>query len=157
MIDNTTLLENLIDQRIIRLRKSPLLFQSPSKLSTNFNFDKVEGMLLGAAIGDSLGATSEGLSANERKSKFGEIRDYIPGERSKYLPIGVPTDDTQLTFWTLKQLIIDNGLIPDNLAKRFCKHHINGIGSTVKRFIGNYKDGQKRGISLVLIALVTAR
>lgn len=143
MIDNTNLLEGLLDQGIIRLQKSHLLFQSPSRLPQTFNFDKVEGMLLGAAIGDSLGATSEGLSAVERNNRFGEIRDYIPGRRSNHLPIGVPTDDTQLTFWTLKQLIIDNGLIPDNLAKRFCKHHISGIGSTVKSFIGNYKDSHK--------------
>ena len=143
MIDNTNLFEGLLDQGIIRLHKTPPLFQSPPRLPQSFNFDKIEGMLLGAAIGDSMGATSEGLSAEKRMNEFGEIRDYVPGRRSKYLPIGVPTDDTQLTFWTLKQLIMDNGLILDNLAKRFSKHHISGIGSTIKSFIGNYKDSHK--------------
>lgn len=35
---------------------------------------------------------------------------------------------------------MDGGLVPDNLAKRFCKHHIRGIGTTTREFIKNYKD-----------------
>lgn len=140
MIDNTPLLDKLFSQGTIRLHRSSLFHQTPSPLPSNFSFDKVEGMLLGAAIGDSLGATSEGRTAEKRHHEFGEIRSYLPGKRSNYQPVGVPTDDTQLTYWTLKQLIRDDGLIPDNLAKRFCKHHIMGIGGTTKEFIRNYKD-----------------
>jgi len=140
MIDNTELLDKLLSQGAIRLHRSSLLAQNPEQLPANFNFDKVEGMLLGAAIGDSLGATSEGRTAEQRYNEFGEIRNYLPGKRSNYQPVGVPTDDTQLTFWTLKQLIKDDGLIPDNLAKRFCKRHIIGIGGTTREFISNYKD-----------------
>jgi ADP-ribosyl-[dinitrogen reductase] hydrolase len=143
MIDNTDLLFDLIDKDIIRLNKGMILTSNPNPLSFDFSFDKIEGMLLGAAIGDSLGATSEGLSGRKRLSVYGEIRDYIPGKRSDNKPIGMPTDDSQLTFWALKQLIIDHGLIPDNLAHRFCKHHITGIGSTVRTFIENYKEGNK--------------
>jgi ADP-ribosyl-[dinitrogen reductase] hydrolase len=97
-------------------------------------------MLLGAAIGDSLGATSEGKSPARRRKLYDEIIDYIPGRRSGYKAIGVPTDDTQLTFLTLEQLITDKGLIPNNLAKCFCKYRIHGIGTTTKEFIRNYKD-----------------
>ncbi|MHB8085733.1 MAG: ADP-ribosylglycohydrolase family protein [Dehalococcoidia bacterium] len=143
MIDNTGLLHDLIANRTIRLNNGAFLNNIPNNLSEYFTFDKVEGMLLGAAIGDSLGATSEGLTGRKRLSKYGEIRDYLPGHRSNNRSIGVPTDDTQLTFWTLKQLIEDHGLVPDNLAKRFCEHHITGIGSTVRAFIGNYKDYHK--------------
>lgn len=143
MIDNSNELEWLLNQGVIRLQNSPILFQTPPQLPPNIGFNKVEGMLLGAAIGDSLGATSEGLSADKRFKMHGEIRYYMPGKRSNNKPIGVPTDDTQLTFWTLKQLIQDDGLIADNLAKRFCKHHITGIGSTVRGFIHNYKDLHK--------------
>lgn len=143
MIDNTGLLEGLLAQGIIRLCDGQLLHKTPAPLPQDFDFAKIEGMLLGVAIGDSLGATSEGMSPAERRKSHGEIRDYIPGKRSKYQPVGVPTDDTQLTFWTLKQLILDNGLVPDNLANRFCKHHIIGIGSTVKKFLNNYKDSHK--------------
>ncbi len=101
-------------------------------------------MLLGVAIGDALGATTEGRLPRDRHLLFGEIRDYVPGRRSHNRAIGVPTDDTQMTFWTLEQLIEDGGLIPDNLAKRFCKHRIIGIGSTTKQFVINYKDRHKK-------------
>jgi ADP-ribosyl-[dinitrogen reductase] hydrolase len=140
MIDNSHLLEKLIDERKIRLKKNEITTQHPTMLPENFCFDKVEGMLLGLAIGDALGATSEGKQAAERRDLYGEIRDYLPGKRSNYKAIGSATDDTQLSFWTLEQLIDDNGLDPDNLARKFCKHHIIGIGRTVKTFIRNYKD-----------------
>jgi len=140
MIDNTSLLKDLIKKGAIRVCDSPILLKIPKALPSDFDFGKVEGMLLGAAIGDALGATTEGKLPADRHLLFGEIKDYVPGRRSDNRAIGVPTDDTQLTFWTLKQLTQDGGLIPDNLAKRFCKHHIRGIGNTTKEFIRNYKD-----------------
>ena len=143
MINNFDLFEDLANRGTVRLHNASTLRRVPVSLSNDFNFNKIEGMLLGVAIGDSLGATSEGMLPADRKKKFGEIRNYIPGHRSNWKPIGVPTDDTQLTFWTLKQLIEDGGLIPDKLAQRFCRHHINGIGTTTKSFISNYKDRHK--------------
>jgi ADP-ribosylglycohydrolase len=97
-------------------------------------------MLLGLAVGDALGATSEGKEPRRRRRLHGEIGDYVPGKRSNQRRVGVPTDDTQLTFWTLRQLMADQGLIPDNLARRFCRHHIVGVGTTTKEFLRNYKD-----------------
>jgi len=143
MIDNNNLLEGLQAQGIIRLCDGELLHKTPAPLPPDFDIGKIEGMLLGVAVGDSLGANAEGKTPAERRRIFGEIRDYVPGKRSKYQSVGVPTDDTQLTFWTLKQLISDDGLVPDNLAKRFCKRHIIGIGTTVTTFLHNYKDGHK--------------
>jgi ADP-ribosylglycohydrolase len=140
MIDNTGLLDELLAQRKIRLCNSHLLREVPATLPSDFDFEKVEGMLLGVAIGDALGATSEGMLPSDRQARYGEIRDYVPGQHSDYQAIGVPTDDTQLTFWTLEQLLLDGGLIPDNLARQFCKHRIRGIGSTTREFISNYKD-----------------
>lgn len=131
MIDNTNLLRKMIESNMIQCLNSDVLYNDPLKLH-KLNFDKIEGMLLGVAIGDALGSTSEGLSYDKRHKKMGEVVNYQK--------IGITTDDTQLTFRTLKQLILDDGLIPDNLAKRICKYHINGIGSTVRGFIVNYKD-----------------
>ena len=143
MIDNFNLLEDLARKGTVKTHSVDILRYAPMPLPLDFDFSKIEGMLLGVAVGDSLGATSEGMLPADRWRKFGEIRNYIPGHRSEWKPIGVPTDDTQLTFWTLKQLIEDGGLIPDNLAKRFCRHHINGIGTTTKTFLSNYKDKHK--------------
>ncbi len=140
MIDNISLLQDLITKGVIRICDSPIFSKTPKYLPSDFDFNKVEGMLLGVAIGDALGATTEGKLPADRHLLFGEIKGYVPGKRSDNRAIGVPTDDTQLTFWTLKQLIKDGGIIPDNLAKRFCKHHISGIGGTTKEFVKNYKE-----------------
>jgi ADP-ribosylglycohydrolase len=144
MIDNRDLLQDLITKDVIRTCDSSIFSKAPKTLPSDFDFDKVEGMLLGVAIGDALGATTEGNLPADRHLLFGEIRNYVPGRRSNNRAIGVPTDDTQLTFWTLKQLIQDGGFVPDNLARRFCKHRIMGIGSTTKEFVINYKDRNKR-------------
>jgi ADP-ribosylglycohydrolase len=140
LIDNTGLLKDLIEHGAIRVCDSHIFRNLPKALPPSLSFEKVEGMLLGVAVGDALGATTEGKLPADRYRLFGEIRDYIPGRRSDDRAVGVPTDDTQMTFWTLKQLTKDGGLVPDNLAGRFCRHHIRGIGNTTKEFIRNYKD-----------------
>lgn len=56
--------------------------------------------------------------------------------------MGLPSDDTQLAFWTLEQLIEDKRFIPEHVAARFANAgRIFGIGSTVRRFLANYKSG----------------
>ncbi|MCX6001447.1 MAG: ADP-ribosylglycohydrolase family protein [Chloroflexi bacterium] len=143
MIDNSGLFRKLLDDGNIRIHDSPIFHEALTPLPPAFSFDRIKGMLLGVAIGDALGAPTEGLEAHDRYLKYGTVRDYIPYIQSAGRPVGVPTDDTQLTFWTLEQLIQDNGLMPDNLARSFCRHRITGLGSTVHEFIRNYKDRGK--------------
>ncbi len=65
--------------------------------------DRVRGMLLGLAIGDALGNTSEGMTPAERREIHGtsrgelpsDIRDYLPNRRED-MAVGLPSDDTQL-------------------------------------------------------------
>ena len=141
MIDNTALLRDLLARGRIRLRDSEILYQSPPPLPKNFGFDKVEGMLLGLAVGDALGATSEGLKPSERRRLYGEIRDYVTDRRPGHnRPPGVGTDDTQESFWTVEQLLDDRGLIPESLAHKFCRRRIWGAGGAIKEFIRNFKD-----------------
>ena len=140
MIDNTEQLNELISRGTIRVQNSSLFSETPPPLPISFTYDKVEGMLLGLAIGDALGATSESIEPLKRFRLYGEIRDYLPGKRSDNRPVGIATDDTQLSFFTLEQLIEDNGLVPDKLARKFCKNRILGIGNTTRSFIKNYKD-----------------
>ena len=100
------------------------------------DFDRVEGMLLGLAIGDSLGNTSEAMAPRLRKKAHATIADYLPNRMAGNLRVGLPSDDTQLAFWTLEQLITDGRLDPENLSDRFAHDHIYGIGHTVRRFQG---------------------
>lgn len=144
MIDNSGLLRSLLTRGRIRLQDGYALREIPATLPQAIGFQKVEGMLLGLAIGDSLGAASEGMLPAERLRRHGEIKRYVPCRLSDWRPVGVPTGDTQLSFWTLEQLIIDRGLIPGNLARRFCEHRIRGMGNTTRAFIRNCRGTHVR-------------
>ncbi|MEA1876978.1 MAG: ADP-ribosylglycohydrolase family protein [Bacteroidota bacterium] len=140
MQSNIGILEGLFKNKKIDLNRGDLFDKSPGPMPVNFDFDRVEGMMLGLAIGDSLGRSTEGMLPENRRARFGEIKDYLT---SSYVdgPIGVPSDDTQLAFWTLEQMINDRAFIPANVAGRFCRDRIFGIGSSVMRFLNNLKSG----------------
>jgi ADP-ribosylglycohydrolase len=138
---NREFFSRLIGDNAIRIKRGTIFDNSLPPKTADFDFDRVEGMLLGVAIGDSLGITSEGMLASERKARFGEIRDYIP---NRYVDkaIGFPSDDTQLTFWALEQMVSDGGFVPDHVAKRFCEDRIFGLGASVREFLQNYSSGK---------------
>ncbi len=97
-------------------------------------------MLLGLAVGDSLGNTSESMTPEDRGWRFGEIRDYLPhpfhGDARGY-----PSDDTQIAAWTLEHLLEEGCIEPECLAERFAGSHIFGIGRTVRQFLRNLGQG----------------
>jgi ADP-ribosyl-[dinitrogen reductase] hydrolase len=137
---NRDLFGRLIEDNAIRIKRGAIFDHRLIPKPADFDFDRVEGMLLGVAIGDALGITSEGMPVPERKERFGEIRDYIPN-RFVDKAIGFPSDDTQFTFWTLEQMIADGGFVPDHVARRFLKDRIFGLGSAVREFLTNYCAG----------------
>jgi ADP-ribosyl-[dinitrogen reductase] hydrolase len=139
---NRRTLNQLLEDRAIDIQASELFDSSPTPLPDGVSFSKVEGMLLGLAVGDALGATSEGLVPEIRRQVHGEIRDYLPNRHTQERK-GYPTDDTQLAFWTLEQMLEDDGLDPDRVAARFCQDRIFGLGSTVREFLRNYKGGKR--------------
>lgn len=95
---------DLIEQGAIAIRPAEFLDSVPAPLPDDLSFSRIEGMLLGLAVGDSLGVTSEGLAPVNRRNLYGEIRDYLPLPRTGKRE-GVPSDDTQLAFWTLEQML----------------------------------------------------
>ena len=141
MQTNRATLKRLFAEKAIDLQESPILDQGPSLPRLGVDFDKVEGMLLGLAVGDALGITTESRLPHERLEAHGEIRDYLP---NRYVAEcrGFPSDDSQMAFWTLEQLLLDNGLIPENVANRFSRGRIFGIGATVREFLTNLKSGK---------------
>ncbi len=139
-MDHTTLLNHLLAQGKIALEPASFLNRAPSPLPADWDFARVEGMLLGLAIGDALGNPTESQLPATRRQSYGEIRDYLPNQYANGRPVGVPSDDSQMAFWTLEQLLEDGGLVPDRLARKFTRHRIFGIGSTVKAFLHSYKD-----------------
>lgn len=128
--------DDLIARRGIRIRRGSLFDVSLPSKPPEFDFGRVEGMLLGLAIGDALGNRTESLLPEDRTIS-GDIRDYGGSKR-----IGLPSDDTQLAYWTLEQLIADEGYVPEHVAASFCNRRIFGLGMTVREFIGNFKGGK---------------
>lgn len=112
--------------------------------------DCVRGMLLGVAIGDALGNTSESMAPARRREDYGlehgdargDIRDYLPNPREDMRAVGMPGDDTQLTFWTLESLLRRGYLDPASVADAFTRRdRIYGIGATVTAFLLSYRLG----------------
>jgi len=130
-------LRTLIENGTIRMDWSDVLLLDPPPLPPDFTFDRVEGMLLGLAIGDALGNLTEGLAPARRP----RVDGYLPNPRAEGRVAGTPSDDTQLAFWTLEQLIANGGLEPTLLARRLARQRIFGIGQTVRQFIANHKAG----------------
>jgi ADP-ribosyl-[dinitrogen reductase] hydrolase len=106
------------------------------------SFDRIEGMLLGLAVGDSLGNTSESLLPSERRASYGEIRDYLPNFYADGKRAGLPSDDTQMAFWTLEHLLESGRIIPDGLARIFASRQIFGMGRTVGAFRRSFNAGR---------------
>lgn len=140
MLDNTGLLQQMFSQGQVALENAAFIKNAPAPLPAEWDYERVEGMLLGLAIGDSLGNTTESQLPTSRVQTHGEIRDYLPNRHAGNRPVGVPSDDSQMAFWTLEQLLEDGGLVPERLAEKFTRNQIFGIGSTVKEFLRAYKD-----------------
>lgn len=109
------------------LRSTPTPGQMPA-------WQRVEGMLLGLAIGDALGNTSESMTPRARRERHGEIRDYLPNRHGGYAAVGVPSDDTQLAAWTIEVLVEHGKLNLDALALRIATREVFGMGRTVRAF-----------------------
>ncbi|HSH78599.1 MAG TPA: ADP-ribosylglycohydrolase family protein [Herpetosiphonaceae bacterium] len=136
------ILQQLIANREIPIGWAPIFDTVPGPIRSRDGWDRVEGMLLGLAIGDALGNTTEGLLPSERNRRYGQIDEYLRRDSAQQ-PVGLPSDDTQLTFWTLEQLLIDGGFVPAHLADRFSRQHIFGIGASITEFLRAYKAGNK--------------
>lgn len=128
---NRQCLESLWAEGRMPIRRSPLFDRVPSGQVRDWS--RVEGMLLGLAIGDALGNTTEGQSATGRAGERGEIRDYLPNWYADDRAVGLPSDDSQLAFWTVEHLVEHRGLDPAALARVFATRWIFGIGSAVRR------------------------
>ena len=106
------------------------------------SWNRAEGMLLGLAIGDSLGNTSESLVPVERLARYGEIRDYLPNCYADGRAVGLPSDDTQLAFRTLEHMLEEGRINPDRLGNALASGQIFGLGSTVRAFLAARADAR---------------
>ena len=139
---NQLLLRELVAEGRLNLKFGPLFGQPAPCSPDQIRWNRVRGMMLGLAIGDALGNTSESLLPNQRRERYGEIRDYLPNRHAEHKPVGLPSDDSQLAFWTLEHLVTCRGLVPDVLAETFASRQIFGIGSAVRQFVTGMDEGE---------------
>ena len=78
LLNNREILDRLFADGLIRLHHGPIFDRTPAPLPRGCRFDRVEGLLLGLAIGDGLGNTTEGQLPHRQRITHGEIRDYLP-------------------------------------------------------------------------------
>lgn len=119
--------------------------QGPAKLGSfgqrPYDPQRFAAMLLGLAIGDSLGNTSEGMTADQRADAFGWIAEYQPNKHVYGIDLGLPSDDTQQSFWLVEQLLLNRVFEPHKLAARFADETIFGIGQNTRTLKSNLADG----------------
>lgn len=84
--------------------------------------NKIKGALFGVAVGDALGATTEFMSQDEVKAKYGYLTDMVGGGWLGLKP-GETTDDTAMT------IAVANGLISNPFDP------IPSIGEEFKKWI----------------------
>ena len=141
-LDSQSLLHGLVADGRLNLSLGAF-FKQPAPCSAGqVPWDRVRGMMLGLAIGDALGNTTESLLPGQRRQLHGEIREYLPHPYAGDRPIGLPSDDSQLAFWTLEHLVRYGTLIPDRLAETFASRTIFGIGSAVRQFVAGMQQGE---------------
>lgn len=121
----------LFDEGLLPIEQSEFLYEKPSSIGDVY-LEKIEGLLIGTAIGDALGVKFEAKAPQEKILRYGDIRAY---HHQAHI-----SDDTQLTFWTLEVFLNHGWFNPKALANRYIKERIIGIGHTVRAFIKNYKD-----------------
>jgi hypothetical protein len=102
---------------------------------------KLRAILLGIAIGDALGNTSESYRPRDRMRAFGEITNYLPNRHAQNRSVGLPSDDTQMSFWLLEHLLEEGLLEPELLADIFATRSIFGMGQSVRGFRANRARG----------------
>ena len=78
MTSNRAILEDMFAREKINLGRSSLFDTSLEPMPEGFDFGKVEGMMLGLAMGDSLGNTSEGMLPSEGKPALEKSVTSVP-------------------------------------------------------------------------------
>ena len=81
--------------------------------------DKYVGALWGGACGDALGRPGEGLSRERIRSLYGSLIDFQPLPGHQRGPLGIITDDTQMTMEVAASIVAERRVDPADIARRF--------------------------------------
>lgn len=140
--NSTAMARELARAGVLRVRWHPRLDAAPPALPEGIDLaDKVEGMMLGLAIGDALGNTSESINPGERRAHFGWIEHYQPTPHAGGRAVGLPSDDSQLAFRTLEHLALHGRLDPVLLGGALAQGRIFGLGRSTRQWLQTRSTG----------------
>ncbi len=102
---------------------------------------RIQGALLGLAIGDAMGAATEFMEPDEIRREFGKVTDFQGGGWLNLLP-GQTTDDTAMTV-CVAEGIIENPESPiESIGRAFLRWNADSppdIGITIRQTLQNYR------------------
>lgn len=91
-------------------------------MSTHIHDDEIlsraRAAFIGMAIGDTLGATVEFMTASEIRQKYGTFKDIVGGGWLRLKP-GQVTDDTQMALCIARAIITAGGWSLEGIARNF--------------------------------------
>lgn len=113
----------------------------------NATQDCYRGALVGAAVGDALGATVDQLTRSEVKERYGKHREIIGGGRLG-LKAGVTGPDTRMALAVAEALIAQPETDLKEVAKRLteayaAEKHVDGLGPITRAALENLKPKGK--------------
>jgi ADP-ribosyl-[dinitrogen reductase] hydrolase len=111
----------------------------PSFVNLEDVTQRARAALLGAAIGDALGATTEFMMPGEIANTHGVLRDIVGGGWLR-LPAGNVTDDTQMSLCVARSMV-KNGWSTKDIADNFVvwlRSRPVDVGNTCRRGIRRY-------------------
>jgi len=104
--------------------------------------DRARAALLGVAVGDALGATTEFMTPAQIRDRYGVLRDIVGGGWLKLSP-GQVTDDTEMTLCVARGIVRSGRWDLGPIAERFA-HWLSGdpadVGATCRRRIEEYME-----------------
>lgn len=103
-------------------------------MDKNILRDRIRGALYAHAIGDAMGATTEFMSADEIKIKYGRVDDLIGGGWLD-LNVGETTDDTAMTIGVIDALM--GGFKSADEFKKACADNFLAWFETGPKDVGN--------------------
>lgn len=144
------MLDDLFSTGRIKLRRGGIFDQQPLPLDLDDlrKNQRVEGMLVGLAVGDALGHSTEWkYDSDSRHREFGTIVDHVAVGS---LPGGRISDDTQFSFWTLQTLLEHGRFDFELLACCFVerRERVVGMGRNTSAALARHAERLRTGFPL---------
>ncbi|WP_199478443.1 ADP-ribosylglycohydrolase family protein [Peribacillus saganii] len=105
--------------------------------------NKIKGALFGFAIGDALGGTTEFLTKDEIKKRYGYVKEIIGGGCWN-LAKGETTDDTAMTLAVARGILKNPAEAVEAIGEEFLKWYASGpkdVGIIISTVLRHFNDG----------------